>query len=94
MTEKTVPTPRCDAEKYESGPTAANYGINDPDVVVDYTFAQQLERELVAAHERITALEADRTVLREALIKVANELEVRCSFGNADAAKAVLEKIK
>ena len=54
-----LPTPRCDAEVYESGPTAANYGISDPDVVVDYTFAQQLERELIAATQARADLEAE-----------------------------------
>lgn len=55
MTEKH--TPRCDAERYESGPTAANYGINDPDIVVDYTFAQQLEIELAAMQVQLDANE-------------------------------------
>ena len=50
-------TPRSDDERYESGPTAANYGVYDPDIVVNYTFAQELEREIT-----------DRVAQRDALV--------------------------
>lgn len=37
-------------------------------------------------------LEAENQRLREALRKAANALDVRCAFGDADAARAALEK--
>lgn len=37
-------------------------------------------------------LEAENQRLREALIKAANALDVRCAFGDADVIRAELEK--